>query len=1060
MIELGDLTTWLTPEVQSVNRMAMGAPFRPYDTVAEARAGHRSPWVQSLDGEWRFALAANPDQVTADHLAGPTEGWDEVTVPGTWVLQGHGSPAYLNIEMPFELHAPDAPDENPTGVYRRAFSVPAAWRKRRTILQVGSADSVALVWLNGRFVGLGKDSRLSSSFDLTDHLRRGQNDLAIVVPQWSDTSWIEDQDQWWMPGLHRSVELISVPVTAIADAGLVPGLDTDDTTGTLLVDVTVEARRDHRDLTVEVLVEGDRRRVIGRLPPTDLPRFSDRHGSFSAYLWPGHRVLGEIRVPNVEPWSHENPRRYRVFVVLRDGPDVVDVRSTWVGFRRVEVADGALLINGQPVVINGVNRHENHPDTGRVVSVADTRRDLELMKQHHINAVRTAHYPDAESFYDLCDELGMYVVDEANVESHGRWAQLAHDPAYLAAIVDRGVRMVRRDRSHPCVIIWSLGNESGDGPAHDAMAAAIRRIDPSRPVQYEGPFFGNLDAEAPVTDIVCPMYESPERILAWSKAGADLRRPLILCEYGHAMGQAGGIDAYWALFGVERGLQGGFIWEWADHGLRRHEADGTTWLAYGGDFGEPAHDGTFVCDGLVSPDREPHPLLGELAALAAPVAVDWARPGVLRVTNKRWFTDLSDLRAEWTLEVDGVRVDQGAMDLPAVGPRQSAVVSDPTVPVDVTIPGQRVSPLDQVNTGPGVAHLTVTFFARRRPGWAPRKWATAITQLEVATHAPPSRIRPRRPSTPTLPMASADSDGLGVGGLIIGWPEVSLWRAPTDNDDPPGAWRDGTTSADEWRAAGLDRLEVRKRTVTMRRGMLTRNTALSSPGGSSDVDKPAGSSSAPGVTVRHRQRVTIEGPGLRIEELITVKGTVSDLPRVGVTFSVPGDLCNLRWLGLGPGDSYPDRQAAARFGQWSDDVAEQPVPFMIPQEFGLHLGTRWFWLGPRRSPGRAAAGSAPGTCGIAVSSETPFSFSALRFSEAELTRGTHTHLLPRHGLSVATESDGSNPSRRSVEVHLDLAHRGLGSAACGPDTAALHRVLPGTYQMTWCLTAVPSDPTR
>ncbi|HEY5155192.1 MAG TPA: glycoside hydrolase family 2 TIM barrel-domain containing protein, partial [Acidimicrobiales bacterium] len=575
MIELGALTRWLTPEVSSVGRLPMGTSFPPYDSVDEARRAAPSPWVQMLDGTWRFALAAGPDAVTADQVGGSTDGWAEVAVPGTWVLQGHGSPVYLNIDMPFALHAPDVPADNPTGVYRRGFRVPTAWRARRTVLRIGSADSLAMVWVNGTFVGLGKDSRLPSSFDLTEHLRRGVNDLAIVVPRWSDSSWIEDQDQWWLPGLHRSVELISVPMASIADAGLVPGLEPDGTTGTLAVDVSVAAPRDQRPLTIEVTVEGDRRRVIGRLAPTPVPRFADENSSLSAYGWPGHRVRTQLQLPGIEAWSHEQPRRYRVFVVLRDGDDVVDVRSTYVGFRRVEVADGALLINGQPVVINGVNRHENHPDTGRVVSIEDMRRDLELMKQHHINAVRTAHYPDGDAFYDLCDELGLYVVDEANVESHGRWAQLAWDLAYLPAIVERGVRMVVRDRSHACVIIWSLGNESGDGPAHDAMAAAIRRLDPSRPVQYEGPFFLAPHALAPVSDIVCPMYATAEQITEWSRAGRDPRRPLILCEYGHAMGQAGGLDAYWALFGNEPGLQGGFVWEWADHGLRRHDPDGT-----------------------------------------------------------------------------------------------------------------------------------------------------------------------------------------------------------------------------------------------------------------------------------------------------------------------------------------------------------------------------------------------------------------------------------------------------------------------------------------------------
>ena len=326
-------------------------------------------------------------------------------------------------------------------------------------------------------------------------------------------------------------------------------------------------------------------------------------------------------------------------------------------------------------MINGVNHHDIHPDRGPATTAADSRRDLELMKQHHVNAVRTSHYPPDESFLDLCDELGLYVIDEADIETHARWRSIAHDPLYAASFLERGLRMVLRDRSHPCVIAWSLGNESGYGPNHDAMAAWIRRTDPTRVLHYEGGFSRDLDAASPVSDLVCPMYSSVDRIVKWSRDGKD-RRPLILCEYNHAMGQAGGLADYWDVFGSEEGLQGGFVWEWADHGLRRTEPDGTEWFAYGGDFGEPDHDGRFVCDGLVSPDRVPHPLLLELAALTQPVAVELLDDGSLRVTNRRWFSDLSDLGARWKLAVDGEKAaGWSVLTLPPVPP--AVVGGDP-----------------------------------------------------------------------------------------------------------------------------------------------------------------------------------------------------------------------------------------------------------------------------------------------------------------------------------------------------------------------------------------------
>lgn len=1021
MSELGSLGRWLSPEVQSIGRRPMTAPLAPYDDVASARRGEPSPWVRSLDGAWSFTLCSHPDEVTEAQLTGPADTWPSVAVPGSWVRQGHGDPAYLNLEMPFDLHAPEVPEHNPTAIYRRSFRLPDAWTPRRTVLRIGSADSLAWVWCNGAFVGMGKDSRLASDFDVTPLLRPGVNELAVVVPQWSDASWIEDQDQWWLPGLHRSVKLVSLPVVAIADAALVPGLHADLCTGTLQVDVTVDAPRDQDDLTVEVIVEGPRRRVMARLAPTAVPVFEDRHGAFSAYLWPGARVRADLVVAEVEPWSHEHPIRYGALVVLRSGAEVIDVRTTKVGFRSVEVTGGRLLINGAPVVVNGVNRHENHPDTGRVVSVEDMRRDLELMKQHHVNAVRTAHYPCGEAFYDLCDELGLYVVDEANVESHGRWAQLAQDPAWIGAFVERGVRMVLRDRSHPCVIIWSLGNESGDGPGHDAMAGAIRRLDPSRPVQYEGPFFGNIDAPAPVSDIVCPMYETPEAIAAWSERADDAHRPLILCEYAHAMGQAGGLDAYWDLFGRRRGLQGGFVWEWADHGLRRTEPDGTTWLAYGGDFGEPRHDGTFVCDGLVSPDRDLHPLLTELAALTAPVGI--TREGTnLRIENRRWFTDTSDLHTTWTWSVDGQDRSSGSLDVGAIAPRTGVTVAAPSPP----------------EVGPGrEVHLSVRCIPWKRPVFAGPRWVTAEAQfpwtgpperhaVDRATTGRPPAPSVRRPADGPQPVV--DTDGLVIGDRRIAWPQVSVWRAPTDNDDPPGAWRGGQTAAAGWRRAGLDALEVVDRTWTQKRLRTTRGTTWADPGGQ--------------VAVEHLQVVIPLGTSLRIDERISVTGDVDDLPRVGIRFQLSVAAARLDWLGLGPGDSYPDRRAAGSIRRWRTAVADQHLPFMVPQSYGLHLDTRWFALGTAPSAPATRSRRSPAPDGVLVWADAPFAFSALPHSVEALSEATHAHHLTADG---------------ATHVHLDIAHRGLGSAACGPEPQDQHRIGPGTFRFRWYLAAVPAD---
>jgi beta-galactosidase len=994
------------PEAIGLGRLPMASVLDPYDDVASAIAGDPSPWVRSLDGLWRFRLRDSPADLEPGDVNRDLGGrWDEVAVPSSWVLPADGShdrgnPIYLNVRMPFDGQAPHVPADNPTGIYCREFTVPPAWRRRRTLLRVGSANSMGFVWVNGSFAGFGTDSHLASTYDISQHLQRGTNSVCIVVPRWSASTWVENQDQWWMPGLHRSVELVSVPPIALGDTATVPGVESDGTTGTLDLDVSVDVGGDSEPgpLTVEVSVAdpiGRRRRPLATTGRVDVPPWAPRDAGDEhaiTYTWPGRRVLGRLRIPAIESWNHERPRRYRVAIILRDAERaVLDVRSRWVGFRRVELADRALLVNGVPVVINGVNHHDIHPDRGPATTVEDTRRDLELMKRHHVNAVRTSHYPKDESFYDLCDELGLYVVDEADIETHGRWRATSDDPTYAAAFLTRGMRMVLRDRSHPSVIAWSLGNESGYGPSHDSMAAWIRRVDPTRPLHYEGGFSRDLDAASPVSDIVCPMYASMERIVEWSADGHD-RRPLILCEYNHAMGQAGGLADYWSVFGAVEGLQGGFVWEWADHGLRRHESDGTTWIAYGGDFGEVEHDGNFVCDGLVSADREPHPLLDELAALTQPVAVEAQGGRRLRVTNRHWFSTLDGLEARWLMTVDGRRADRGRLELPPVGPRSSVDVELPAAALDVA-PGRRV--------------LQLTFKPRRgaRPSWADGGWVVAWQAVELGG-APIVSASSREVA---VPLAISD-DGIVAEGVAVGWPTLSLWRAPTDNDDPPGEWRE-TTPAAQWRADGLDGLVETATEIRRRSGSVTRIVSYKT---------------GTGHPIEHRQRIDIDDGTARISEAIRADRGLRDLPRVGVVFQLPAEFDRLTWLGLGPDDSYPDRRAAASFGRWSAVVGELTVPFVRPQEYGLHVDTEWFAVASQRAA-------------LRVAGEQPLAFAALPHSVYELESATHAHLLPR---SSATH------------VYLDVAHRGLGTAACGPDTHPRHLVSGGTYRFAWTMTAL------
>lgn len=937
----------------------------PYPDEAAALAGlggTPSPWVLSLDGTWRFRLLDRPEDAPvgfADSGFDDSD-WDRLAVPGDWFPQGFGDIAYTNVVMPFTEDPPDVPAENPTGLYRRTFRLPASWRAGRVELRVGAAESLVHAWINGVEVGFGKDSRLPSSFDVTPLLRPGLNTVALAVLQWSDATWLEDQDQWWMPGIHRGVSLIHTGAGFLADVSLTPGLAADGT-GTLDVAVTAGGRAAlETGWAVDVEVRDGRGRTLAALGRTPVPTF--QHGEpfaelISGMFFEGPVVGGRIEVAACRPWSHESPALYDVFVTLvHPAGEVVEVRPLRTGFRSVEVRDRRLLVNGQPVTIWGVNYHEHDPDSGRVLTEARMRQDLEMMKAHHVNALRCAHYPHDERLAALCDELGLYVIDEANVETHARQASLCHDPRYFAAIVERGVRMVLRDRNHPSVIAWSLGNESGDGAAHDAMAAAIRRLDPSRPIHYEGPFMHDLDAAAPVSDIVCPMYASVDAIVGWARAAKDPRRPLILCEFSHAMGNSNGSLAdYAAAFENEDGLQGGFVWEWVEHGVRR--ADGS--IGYGGDFGEAErigrHDGNFCLDGLVSADRVPHPALAEFAALAQPVAATLDGRGRLVVHNRRWFRDLRGVRCRFELSEHGTVVERGSLDLPAVPPRGTATLRRPR---------RR-----------GATHLTLRFTeAGRDLGWS---------QVELSGEDPPP-APVRRPLDVEL-----DEGSLRIGALRIEPPRLSVWRAPTDNDGIQVGWMTGVGARGRWVAAGLDR------------------------------DDPA----AVGIT--HRRRVRVESPGVvRFDEDVVVPPELADLPRLGVAFVLPAGFETLEWFGPGPQETYPDRCRAV-LRRWRSTVADQYVDYAFPQHHGFHHDTRWFRLSDRRTR-------------LTIRADRRFGFSALHHCAAALSAATH-----------ASELDAS----AETFVHVDVAHRGLGTASCGPDVLPRYQVPAGRYRWSWTITA-------
>ncbi|MFD5794604.1 glycoside hydrolase family 2 TIM barrel-domain containing protein [Streptomyces diastatochromogenes] len=972
---LSALRPWEAPEVTSWGRLPMNAVDR--------RSG-----ALPLDGDWRFQLLSAPDA--------PVGGaWSSSYVPGVWTMQSAGAddlPQYTNVRMPYTEFPPQSPAANPTGVYEREMDVPDDWAGRRIVLQIGAAESVLLVHVDGQPVGISKDSHLAAEFDLTDVVRPGERSVVrLTVVKWSDASHIEDQDQWWHGGITRSVLLYATDPLYLADVTVRAAYD-----GGLRVDCRV---RDTRGALPEGwYVSGD---LDGRLLAQDaeFDRVNAEDDRVSDFL-------GEARIraaiPDVRTWNAETPELYDLTVRLhRPDGTVADTSRHRVGFRDVEIVGRDLLVNGERVFIRGVNRHDFHPLTGRTVSYDDMRADLVQLKRFGFNAIRTAHYPNDPALYDLADELGFYVVDEADIESHDHAHEIADDPRYLNAFVDRVSRMVLRDKNHPSVIIWSLGNESDYGANHDAAAGWVRRHDPTRPLQYEGAAKRGWADPDVASDIACPMYAPIEDCVAHALSG-EQTKPLIQCEYSHAMGNSNGTLAdHWAAIESTPGLQGGFIWEFWDHGILQRVSDGRPagragaglydngvaapghrW-AYGGDFGEPLHDGAFIADGVVFPDRTPKPVLYEHRELAAPVRIRCYRHEGIVLANHQHFRGLDWLAARWELSLADGRVLTGPAELPDLRPGETAAV-----PLPFTLPEDG-----------GEAWLTLRVTTAEDEAWAPRGTEVCAPQVRLRAAAVPE-------PGPAVPgrTVQVDDDGLLVHSLLTAAPVLSLWRAPTDNDELGGIAR-------RWRTWGLDAL-VRKVVSVRREGGTV--TVLAEYAGTAGV-------------VRHRQEFTPVGGGVRVAESAELPPEFDDVARVGSVFETVPGLDLLEWFGQGPRESYPDRSTGAPVGHYALPVDELFTPYLRPQESGGRHGVRRFTL------------SASDATGIAVELDEPRQVSVTRYRAEDLTAAAH------HDELVA---------RPGCVVHLDAAHRGLGTASCGPDTSPSYLVPAGIHRWSWTLRAL------
>ncbi|GIJ99648.1 hypothetical protein Aspvir_003649 [Aspergillus viridinutans] len=1004
----------------------------------------------SLNGRWDFNYAASPvsapepswskgtknaaseprrdlNQSSSDGADSETT-WAPITVPGHWQLQGYGRPHYTNVIYPFPVCPPFVPTDNPTGTYHRTFHVPADWDASAQLrLRFDGVDSAYHVWVNGVQIGYAQGSRNPAEFDVSQIVDPdGANELFVRVYQWSDGSYIEDQDQWWLSGIFRDVTLLAFPGQArIEDFFVRTELDKDYVDATLRLSLDLALRT----AAVVQLTLSD--------PSTGTTLQSEK---YSLQAQQG-KLEAELSVSNPRKWTAETPNLYDLCISLyvdgAKGP--VQTINHRVGFRQVEIKNGNITVNGVPVMFRGVNRHDHHPRFGRAVPLSFLREDLLIMKRHNVNALRCSHYPSHPRLYELCDELGLWVMDEADLECHGLYDAVArpldipesmdyeerkkltfdqaaqfttNNPEWKDAYVDRMVQMVQRDKNHSCVIIWSLGNEAFYGSNHQAMYHYVKQVDPSRPVHYEG------DMEAKTVDMYSYMYPSVDRLARLATAEGDaFKKPIVLCEYAHAMGNApGGLEEYMEAFRTHRRLQGGWIWEWANHGLWDEERG---WYGYGGDFGDTPHDGNFVLDGLLFSDHTPTPGITEMKKAYAPVRVWPGEDGTLVVANDYNFVGLEGLQAVYKIEVfgdSGRIVSTGNIELPSIPAGQKGTIKMPSAPAIAN---------------PGEIWLTVSFREKTETAWTASNYEVAWYQQCLKSSSPrPSLPVPAQPltlsSTKTTHKITGSTFSLEFSretGSLYAWTADGLSllsQSSTTGAISPGFWRpptDNDMSHDlgEWRRFGLDTLtsQLRKMHVVQHTPTsveVTTETYISAP--------------ILGWGFFTSTSYTISGNGaLTVNVHLKPHGPIpADLPRIGLDVLLADELDNTSWFGLGPGEAYADKKRAQKVGIYNATTAELHIPYEVPQEGGNRMDTRWLRVHDSRGWGLRV------TRVKEESDKQPtelFQWLATRYSPEAIEAAKHAPELV--------------PEKR-VRLRLDVESCGVGTGACGPRTLDKYRV--------------------
>ncbi len=1020
-----DLPEWQDPEIVQVNREDPHATRFSFESEELAVAGdmHASSNFLSLNGPWKFHWSPNPASRPEGFYEPKFKDkkWDEIPVPSNWELKGYGIPIYVNIpyEWTKDPEPPAVPTaHNPVGSYRKHFQVPDTWEGKEVFITFGAVKSAFYLWVNGNKVGYSQGSKTPAEFNITSFLQKGDNLVAVEVYRWSDGSWLECQDFWRISGIEREVYLEARPGTHIRDFFFKGGLTSGYTVG--VIDLAAEIRipegipAEGVQLEAKLLAPGDGNEVVWS---SRLKIFKEEHGVLKA-------VFRDL-LNDVEYWSAETPNLYTLVLTLKDQDGLLlEHLSAKVGFRTSEISFGKLLVNGKAVTLKGVNRHEHDEDEGHVVSEEMMLKDISVMKQHNINAVRTCHYPNDPRWYELCDQYGLYVIDEANIESHGMGYKpdrtLGNNPLFEKSHVDRTMRMVERDKNHPSVIIWSLGNEAGDGVCFDATYDWIKQRDLTRPVQYERAESGRN------TDIFCPMYARIEEMIRYAESHPG--KPLIQCEYSHAMGNSNGnIMDYWDVIDRYDQLQGGFIWDWVDQGLTKHTDEGVKYWGYGGDFEpEDQHvDGSFCLNGLVFPDRTVHPGIYEVKRAyqyidfeAVPISYK------VVVKNKHAFISTRGFDIRWTLEANGIQVTGGIIEAPEVAPGESGVFSlemDQSFlqagkeyflnleavtrkPAEM-VPAGHVVATGQFALDPGVPVVSPEEFWQAGPG------ALSLTEMgEELTVRLEDGIIVFDRSTGYL-----KSYIMGGKNLLTGGPRPNFWRAPTENDfgnQMPERCAMWQNFGEELQLQSLVPVQTEDQTMLL--------AEYIHPGNGSYYKVTYRFSSGGGILVHVKFNPSSD--------------KFPEIPRFGMAMRVPEGFEQLEYFGRGPHENYIDRNHASMVGLYSSTVDDQYVPYITNGENGNRTDVRWLKL--TNSEG----------LGILVKGDPLIAFSALHYSQDDLDReqrdGAHSSDLERSG---------------EVFLNVDWKQMGVGGDnSWGARTHAAYMLRP--QPMEYCFMIAPVFP--